>query len=438
MPQQEGRYIPTVPSGCIASSTVCPGAFYHPLNTYVDIPGTMADIPIAIPMRGMNYIRDTLSDGDEGTNTGPPMPRAERERIVIRTSIIGIITNLALAGLKGMIGILSNSVAITADAINNLTDALSSIVTIVGTKLAGMQPDKKHPLGYGRIEYLTTLIISAIILGAGVSAIFDSVEKIIQPEVADYSTITLVIIGAAVFVKIILGTYYKKVGRRVNSGALIASGKDALYDALLSSSVFLSAVIFIIWNISLEAYVGILIGAFIIKSGIGIMKDTLDDLLGKRADRELVDSIKETICKEPEVSAAYDLVLHSYGPDRFIGSVHVEVPSHMTAAEIDRLERKISDSVFANHGIMMAAVGIYTKDDRDEELLVAVTRIVMSHEGVVQIHGFNLDRENNILSLDIVMDFSMKDREMEFCKIRDEIAEAFPEYKLHIVMDADL
>lgn len=398
----------------------------------------MADIPIDIPMRGMNYIRDTLSNEDEGPNTGPPMPRAERERIVIRTSIIGIITNVTLAAFKGILGLLSNSVAITADAINNLTDALSSTVTIVGTKLAGMEPDKKHPLGYGRIEYLSTLIISAIILGAGVSAIIDSIEKIIEPEVAEYSTITLVIIGAAVFVKIILGTYYKKVGKKVNSGALIASGKDALYDALLSSSVFLSAVIFIIWNISLEAYVGILIGAFVVKSGIGIMKDTLDDLLGKRADRELVDSIKETICKEPEVTGAYDLVLHSYGPDRFIGSVHVEVPSHLNAVEIDRLERKISDSVLANHGIMMAAVGIYTKDDKDEELLVDVTKIVMSHEGVIQIHGFNLDRENNILSLDIVMDFAMKERQTEFCKIMDELAEAFPEYKLHVVMDADL
>ena len=174
-----------------------------------------------------------------------------REKVVIRTSIISIISNIVLAGFKAFVGMLANSIAIISDAVNNLSDALSSIITIVGTKLAGRAPERKHPYGYGRIEYMTSLIVSAIVLYAGITALVESVKKIIHPELPDYSTITLVILIAGIIVKFVLGIYVKKTGKKVNSDSLVASGSDAFNDALLSISVLASAIIYMIFKISL-------------------------------------------------------------------------------------------------------------------------------------------------------------------------------------------
>ena len=364
-----------------------------------------------------------------------------RERVIVRTSIIGILVNIALAGFKGFVGIVSNSVAVTMDAVNNLTDALSSVVTIVGTKLAGKEPDKKHPLGYGRIEYLTTMVIAAIVLYAGITAFTESVQKIIEPVIADYSAVALTIIGVAVIVKILLGLYFTKVGKKVNSGSLVASGKDALFDALLSASVFLSAVIFILWDLSLEAYVGILIAVFIIRSGIEILRDTLDEILGKRVEKEFSDSVKSTICEDPDVTGAYDLILHSYGPDRYIGSVHVEVPDTMDASSIDDMERRIAAEVYRRHGIIMAGIGIYSVNTKDDDVIrmrTEITRMVMSHEGVLQMHGLRIRPDERSVVFDIIIDYSIKDRASLYDEICREVSEAFPDHTVRITMDVDI
>ena len=363
-----------------------------------------------------------------------------RDKIIIRTSIIGILANLLLASFKAVIGILTNSIAVTLDAVNNMSDALSSVVTIIGTKLAGKQPDKKHPLGYGRIEYLSTMIIAAIVLYAGITSMTESIDKIINPEVADYSNISLIIITSAIVVKVVLGRYVKHVGKKVNSGSLIASGTDALFDAILSTSVLISALIFIVWGVSLEAYVGAAISIFIIKSGLEMIRDAVDDILGKRADKEYTDAIKETICEEEGVSAAYDLILHSYGPDKMIGSVHVEVPSDMTAGEIDNLERNIAKRVFVKHGVILAGIGIYSSDTSEEcaAIRTEVTRIVMSHDGVLQMHGFRVDTEQKVLNMDIIIDYALEDREALYLQICKEIQERYPDYKLEIVLDIDI
>ena len=181
-----------------------------------------------------------------------------RDKVIIKTSIIGIVTNIFLATFKAIIGFISNSIAVTLDAVNNLSDALSSIITIIGTKLAGKSPDKKHPLGHGRIEYLSALIVAGIVLYAGITSAVESVKKIIQPETPDYNAVSLVIIAVAVVTKIVLGRYVKAQGEKVNSGSLVASGSDALFDAILSASVLASAIIFVLSGLSLEAYVGVL------------------------------------------------------------------------------------------------------------------------------------------------------------------------------------
>ena len=191
-----------------------------------------------------------------------------RDQVIIRTSIIGIMTNVFLAAFKAFVGIVSHSIAVTLDAVNNLSDALSSIITIVGTKLAGKRPDKKHPLGHGRVEYLSAMIVSGIVLYAGITSAVESVKKIIHPEKAEYSTVSLIIIAVAIAVKLILGKYVKTQGEKVNSGSLVASGSDATFDAILSASVLASAIIFLATGISLEAWVGVVIAVFIIRSGI--------------------------------------------------------------------------------------------------------------------------------------------------------------------------
>ena len=363
-----------------------------------------------------------------------------RDRIIIRTSIIGIITNVFLASFKAAVGLISNSIAVTLDAVNNLSDALSSIITIVGTKLAGKLPDRKHPLGYGRIEYLSAMIVSGIVLYAGITSGVESVKKIIEPELPDYSIISLVIIAVAVAVKILLGTFVKAQGKKVNSGSLTASGSDALFDAVLSASVLLSAVIFMLSGISLEAYVGIIISVFIIRSGIEMMRETLDEILGKRADKDVTTHIKAILCEEPAVRGAYDLILYNYGPDKDYASVHLELPDNMNVNEVDRLTRKAEAKVFKETGIILVAVGVYSYNTSDSEaarIQNDVTEKVIAHDFALQLHGFYLDPETKDMRFDVVFSFDIAPSE-GLKIIYEEIKQAYPEYNINITPDVDI
>ena len=364
-----------------------------------------------------------------------------REKTIVRTSIIGIIANVFLVAFKSVVGLITNSIAVILDAVNNLSDALSSVITIIGTKLASRKPDKKHPLGHGRIEYLSAMIVAAIVLYAGITSLVESIKKIITPEKAEYTTASLIILAAAVVVKLVLGRYVRSVGKKVNSGSLIASGADAMFDAVISLSVLVSAVIYMIWGISLEAYVGALISLFIIKSGISMLLETLNEILGKRVDREYLGEIKKTILEDECVSGVYDLILHSYGPETYVGSVHVEIPDTMSADEIDLMERRIAENVMRQHGVILAGIGIYsknTKDDFVKEMQSTVTRVVMEHDGVLQIHGFYVDTEKKSVSFDIIIDYAIKDREKIYDHIVGELREKYPEYTFFVVMDIDV
>ncbi|MBR5027779.1 MAG: cation transporter, partial [Bacteroidales bacterium] len=239
-----------------------------------------------------------------------------REKVIVRTSVIGILANVALAAFKAAVGFLSNSIAVVLDAVNNLTDALSSVITIVGTKLAGKSADRKHPFGYGRVEYLSTLVIAIIILYAGITAMVESIKKIITPDTPDYSTLSLVIIAVAVVVKVVLGLYVKRTGQRVNSDSLVASGKDALMDSIISLSVLVAAFVFVLWGVSLEAYLGVIIAIMIIKTGLETMWDTVSKILGERSETALAHDIKQTVLSaDSGISGVFDLVLSDYGPD---------------------------------------------------------------------------------------------------------------------------
>jgi len=363
-----------------------------------------------------------------------------RSKVIVRTSIVGIATNVVLSAFKAAIGFVTGSIAVTLDAVNNLSDALSSVITIVGAKLANKLPDKKHPLGYGRIEYLSAMIVAAIVLYAGGTSAVESVKKIIHPEAADYSTVSLVIIAAAVVVKLVLGKYVKRQGERVNSGALVASGADALFDAILSASVLASAIVFVTTGISLEAYVGVLISLFIIKSGIEMLKDTLDDILGKRTDGDTAKEIKKILTSEKPVRGAYDLILNDYGPNKALASVHLELPDSMTVEEVDVLTRKLQHRVFKETGVILTGVGVYsynTKDDEAAKIRSDVLKIVKSHEWALQMHGFYVDLERKTIRFDAVIDFTAPDRNAVFTGLVQDVQMAYPDYRLNVVMDSD-
>ena len=373
----------------------------------------------------------------EATSETPAM---SRDKVIIRTSVIGIAANVLLAAFKAVIGLASNSIAVVLDAVNNLSDALSSIITIVGTKLAGKLPDKKHPLGYGRIEYLSAMLVSGIVLYAGITSAVESVKKIIHPEKPDYSVISLVIIAVAVLVKIVLGRYVKAQGEEVNSGSLVASGSDAMFDAILSSSVLASAIIFKVSGISLEAYVGAVISVIIIKSSVEMMMETLDQILGERAEKEITDKIIAIMKEEKDVRGAYDLVLHNYGPDKHLGSVHIELPDHMTVREVDRLTRKLEAKVYKATGVIMTGVGLYsynTGDSGAAKIQNDVQERVLAHDWALQLHGFYVDTETKEMTFDVVMSFDIRPKE-GLQILYEEMCKAYPDYKIVIAPDVDV
>ncbi len=363
-----------------------------------------------------------------------------REKIIVKTSIIGIVTNIFLAAFKAAVGVLSNSIAIILDAINNLSDALSSVITIIGAKLAGKLPDKKHPLGYGRVEYLSSMLVSALVLYAGITALVESVKKIIRPETTNYSMLTLVILVVAIVVKLALGKYVKTKGKQVNSGALVASGSDASFDAILSSSVLASALLYLCCHVSLEAYVGVAIALVIIKAGVGMLKDTMNDILGQRPEPNLVKQVKQIIQEEPQVHGVYDLLINNYGPNKNYASLHLELDDTLTVAQVDELTRKIENNVYRKTGIILTGVGVYafnTSSQAVAQMRNKIQEIVLSHDWALQMHGFYLDSVHKKLQFDVVISFEVERKEA-LNTLTQEVQTAYPNYAVQITPDVDI
>ena len=364
-----------------------------------------------------------------------------REKEIIKVSIIGIIANIFLAAFKAVIGTLTNSIAITLDAVNNLSDVLSSIITIIGTRIAGRKPDKEHPLGHGRVEYLSAGLIAMIVLYAGITSLVESVKKIINPSEPEYTNIALIIVAVAVVVKLLLGSYVKSKGKKLNSDSLIASGEDARLDAVISASTVVAALIYIFSGISLEAYLAALISLVIIKAGYEMISETLSQIIGKRMDKEVIEKLKATVMEFDDVFGVYDVVLHNYDPDTLIGSLHIEVLDTYTAGELDELERKIMKAAYDKDHVILAGISVYarnSKDDRAKKDFEKVRHLVMSHEYVLQMHGFYINYEEKIMNFDIILDFDSPDRNEEYMHILSDVQEAFPDFAIGITLDLDV
>ena len=363
-----------------------------------------------------------------------------RKKTIIRTSIAGILANVMLALFKAGVGLISNSIAIVLDAVNNLSDALSSVITIVGARVAGREPDKKHPFGHGRVEYISALAIGGIVLYAGVTSLVESVKKIMHPVTPDYAISSLIIVAAAVLVKIGLGLYVKSSGEKVNSDSLINSGKDALLDAVISAATLAAALVFTFTGMSLEAYLGALISLAIIKAGIEMLSETVSKLLGEPGDIELLQGIKATVRSFPQVKGAYDLILHNYGPDTYNGSVHIEVEDSITVSELDELNRAIAIEVYKKHNVILTAIGVYSIDTKDPEvkkLREEIAGRVLSHEHAKQIHGFYCNKKENSIRFDVVIGFDAESRRMVCDEILKDLQSAYPGTQFQLAMDID-
>ena len=361
----------------------------------------------------------------------------DRSSQIIRTSWVGIVANVLLAGFKAAVGILASSVAIVMDAVNNLSDALSSVITIIGTKLSQRPADRKHPFGFGRIEYFSAIIIAVIVLSAGITSLIESVKKIFNPTEPEYTTTTLVVIVVAIVVKLVLGRYVKQKGEQLNSDALIASGSDALFDAIITLATLISAGVMLLWNVSLDGILGALISIVIIKAGIEMLASPVNELLGTSISAELTNQIKKEVTEFEGVHGVYDLILHNYGPDVKIGSLHINVYDTMTAHEIHGLTRKITMQMAARHGIIMT-VGVYaiaTGENRLAELQSKVMQTLAGHENIVQVHGFYYSEKENLLSVDVVPDISVHDDAALTSQLINEIQPMVPGIQVQIIVD---
>ena len=360
-----------------------------------------------------------------------------RSQKIIRTSIIGIIANVLLATFKAVVGILASSVAIVMDAVNNLSDALSSVITIIGTKLSERPADREHPFGFGRIEYFSAIIIAVIVLSAGITSLIESVKKIFDPTEPSYTTVTLMVIVVAIIVKLMLGQYVKRQGQQLKSDALIDSGSDALFDAVITLATLVSAGIMLLWQVSLDGILGALISVVIIKAGIEMLASPVNELLGTSISADCAKQIQKEVSDYEGVHGVYDLILHNYGPDVKIGSLHINVYDTMSAHDIHGLTRKISTCMYEKYGIIMT-IGVYaiaTGENKRAELQAKVMQTLTDHKDIVQVHGFYYSEKNKYLSVDIVPDFSVHDENSLVSQLTNKIQTLAPDTQVVIVVD---
>lgn len=362
----------------------------------------------------------------------------DRERRILRTSVLGVVANVSLALSKAVVGLVAHSVAIVLDAVNNLTDALSSVVTIVGTWLASKPADRDHPFGHGRIEYLSAIVIAAIVIGAGISSLWESVRKIAEPEPASYEPVTLCVIVAAMAVKAVLCRVYKRVGSETKSDSLVASGADAGFDVLVSGGTLASALVSLVWGVNIDAWVGLAIAVVIIKGGWDLLVTPVNALLGTREDVSFAHEILEDVESFPGVEGAYDLTLHSYGPERLLGSVNIGVPDTMQAHEIGDITHHIQKLMRVKYGLDLT-VGVHpiVTDPVAREECERIREICMRYVGVREVHGAYIDHHDRDLSVDVIADFDITNPEALRAEIAHQLETTWPGYDIQVDVDRD-
>ena len=334
-----------------------------------------------------------------------------RERCGRLSGGVGIVLNLLLSAGKFFAGVATSSIAVTADAFNNLSDAGSSVVTLVGFRLAGQRADDDHPFGHGRIEYLSGLLVSLLILLVGVELGKSSLEKILHPEPVDFSPVSVIILAASVCVKLWMFAFNRRLSRRIDSAAMAATATDSLSDAVATSAVLAGTLIGHFAQVHIDGWLGILVALFILRAGWGAAKDTINPLLGQSPDPALVRSLRETILAHPQVVGIHDMVIHDYGPGRCMMSLHAEVPMDADIMEvhdaIDHIEREIQRRYHIETSIHMDPIA--TDDQQVIEMRAWTADLVRQIHPDLTIHDFRMTQgpEHINLIFDVVAPHSL-------------------------------
>ncbi|MCM1569497.1 MAG: cation diffusion facilitator family transporter [Roseburia sp.] len=338
-----------------------------------------------------------------------------RQAYGILCGALGICLNLLLFGGKFLAGFLGNSIAITADAFNNLSDAGSSLITLVGFKMAGQKPDPSHPFGHGRIEYISGLLVAVMILMMALELIKSSLQKIIHPEESIASPLIIIILLCSIAVKCYMGYYNRKIGKKINSSAMEATALDSLSDTLATTLVLAATLISHFTGVQIDGFCGVLVGLFIFYAGFCAAKDTISPLLGQAADPEFVKQIQEIVLSHEGIIGIHDLIVHNYGPGRVIISLHAEVPAEddvlIIHERIDDLEHKLQNTLHCSAVIHMDP--ILTKDEETTRLKAQVSALLSDISPLISMHDFRLVKgtghSNLIFDVAVPFRFHMTD-----------------------------
>ena len=362
-----------------------------------------------------------------------------REGIITTTSWLGIIANLLIATVKIIAGILASSIAIISEGVNNSADVLTSVLTLVGTKLAARKPDENHPFGYGRIEYLTSLIVATLILVTGVEMIINSVKLIITPEPLKISYISLGIVAFSAVIKFLLGSYTIKMGKKADSNALIAVGLDGKSDSYASLITIIAAIVFLVWNYSIDAYAGIITSILILKAGYDVLMDTLAELIGRSGEKELADKLYEEIRKTPGIINAVDMMLHNYGPDAYSGSVNIEISHDKTVGEIYDFIHRLQLRIMHDYHVTMV-FGIYAVDNKTEssiKIRKEIADFIKAHEHVKSYHAVYIPADSNKIYCDFIVDYKLDDWDALRAEFKEYMAKLYPDKELQLVIETE-
>ena len=359
-----------------------------------------------------------------------------RVRRIMRTSFVGIAANVLLAAFKATVGFAAGSVAVVMDAVNNLSDALGSVLTLAGIQLARRPPSAKHPFGYGRIEYFSAVSIAALVLAAGAGSFVESIRKIVNPSIPEFGIVSLAVVSVAVVAKLVLGRYVSAQGRACNSDALVASGADATFDAVLTAATLVGALLVKFAGLNLDGWIGAVISLFILKAGAGMLMESVGNIMGNRPDAEVSKKIRDIVEAVPGVIGAYDLILHNYGPDTAIGSIHVEIDGSLDAAAIHRLTHAVQRAVLDAFHVFLT-VGIYAIDPARSDDIAAIATATKAHPGVKAVHGVFFDDDRAAISFDVLVDFTVRDRAALREAILADLASRFPDRSIAINFDTD-
>ena len=362
-----------------------------------------------------------------------------REGVITSVSGLGIVVNLLIAAVKVILGALASSIAIVSEGVNNAADALTSVLTLIGTKLAGRHPDEKHPFGYGRVEYLTSLVVSVLITVTGAEMLISSVKLIFNPEEMSVSVLSVIIVAASAVVKFLLGGYTVKKGKDVDSGALVAVGSECKSDSYASIITIASTVIFLVFGLSLDAYAGIITSALIIKAGVEVLVDTVGELIGRPGEKELADKLYREIRGTDGIINAVDMMLHNYGPDAWSGSVNIELDHKLTIGEAYQFIHALQLKIMHEYNVVMV-FGMYAVDSDTEAaraLRTDIASYIRAHDHLLSYHAVYLEPETDRIYCDIIVDYSLPDWQAAREEFLAYMADRYPGREVILTLETE-